>query len=445
MNKSEKKQKLELLKAECIRKIEGSNSLAGDEIKPSNPQLRKIQNGIEKLRLDLNQDEKYWEKSIDLCTDYLQKSKNIKVCGFLWIALLKYNGADGFITGAEIFLSILEGFEDFYPQKNIDRKAEIEFLNDNFGRLSIEETFSSEASNILDLLESIQKKIKLIDPTLSIEKIKDVAKKSISDIDKIQDDQTGKTHKTKEKDKLLEKNDLNENTNKIIISKKNVSQHLISISKQLLDEDMSNPLSYRLSRIAKWDSLKKIPSYKSNHLVNINIEKQNLDFVLKKVNSSKDDPKVTIKICEERFISNPYWLDLQRFIVNSMDKETTFLEASNAIKYELYRLIKRFPDLPDMKWSSGGNIADEETKNWINDLCKNTEEDNNRFQQQNINDKSINIPSLFDESAFNIAFKHLNEESKPEIDINHSYKSRLLAGKLLLKNGKVSEAKIIIE
>jgi type VI secretion system protein VasJ len=67
-----------------------------------------------------------------------------------------------------------------------------------------------------------------------------------------------------------------------------------------------------------------------------------------------------------------YWLDAQRYLVTALERKGgDYSLSAGDIKYHLSRLVKRLPELQNLKFR-GGEIpfADKETLNWLNDIGK---------------------------------------------------------------------------
>jgi type VI secretion system protein VasJ len=66
-----------------------------------------------------------------------------------------------------------------------------------------------------------------------------------------------------------------------------------------------------------------------------------------------------------------YWLTGQRYLVVALEKiGGTALNAAEETKFQLAKLIKRFPSLPKLKFENNTPFADEETLKWIEEEVK---------------------------------------------------------------------------
>lgn len=66
-----------------------------------------------------------------------------------------------------------------------------------------------------------------------------------------------------------------------------------------------------------------------------------------------------------------YWLTGQRYLAVALEKTGgTALNAAEETKFQLAKLIKRFPNLPKLKFENNTPFADEETLKWIEEEVK---------------------------------------------------------------------------
>lgn len=83
-------------------------------------------------------------------------------------------------------------------------------------------------------------------------------------------------------------------------------------------------------------------------------------------------PRIEINLLksDSEFI---YWLDAHRYVSKALEqKGGIYLQASEDIKYHLSRLLKKIPDLAQLKFKDKQTpFADSETIKWINDEVKN--------------------------------------------------------------------------
>jgi len=439
----------------CNKMIQGTKSIAGDDIDIDDPVYSEIQDEIDKLRT--NVDDVEWEQFRKSCVEFLKKSKNIRICGFLWLVLTKLYGQEGFFTGAKIFLHLLTNFkDDYYPRSKEERKHQLIFLNKSFARLSNQIVFpykdNSKNNNSFDILDKIKQEINQYSSINIIKDINEIPQKQTSSISidkKEKDDQVDDKKKDSQKKndkKSIDQNEVVEAT----VNIENVYPHLISIANQLRKNDISDPLAYRLMRVAKWDQYVNIltkPNKEDSLYENIHIQRKK--SIVELNNDINSSPEEIIEKCENMFIEADLWLDLQRMIVRAMEKldHNKYSNTINTIKFEIYKLLRRFPKLPDKKWNSPKDecIADNATKQWINSLISNSNEIKTTIIQDDQDIDIKKIKRIIEQNDFSKAFNMLNTFLKSAIDLKQSFKYRLTAGQLLLSSGREIEAKIVLE
>lgn len=136
-----------------------------------------------------------------------------------------------------------------------------------------------------------------------------------------------------------------------------VGDHLLAINKE--DER-----AYQLHRIAIWGTLLQLPPADASGLTQLScpIPPEMIATYTSAVND-KRHAEILPQI--ERAASKaPFWFDGQHLIVKCLEGLSATLPALS-VKHSLAQLVKRFPELPSLKFRDGRPFASPKTATWI--------------------------------------------------------------------------------
>ncbi|MBI3068193.1 MAG: type VI secretion system domain-containing protein, partial [Betaproteobacteria bacterium] len=135
----------------------------------------------------------------------------------------------------------------------------------------------------------------------------------------------------------------------------------------LLDADLSNPLAYRLSRIALWSRIESLPQAAAN--------KSRVPPPPAQVASTlatmldKGDRESLVKFAESRLPEFIFWLDLSRVTAEALDGlGSRFVVARNTVAHETASFVRRLAGIEGLTFSDGTPYANADTQNWLRGL-----------------------------------------------------------------------------
>ena len=138
-----------------------------------------------------------------------------------------------------------------------------------------------------------------------------------------------------------------------------------AIGEYLRRSEPSNPLGYRLPRMAAWMTLQQAPPETGGRTQIPPPQPRDLLARLDQMIASGNHAAAVEEI-EGRFPSSVLWLDLHRVAWTALDRQgRAFQSAAEAVLAETRDLLTRLPGLPDLSFSDGTPIADEATCTWI--------------------------------------------------------------------------------
>ncbi|MBF0231480.1 MAG: type VI secretion system domain-containing protein [Desulfamplus sp.] len=396
-----------------------------------------------------------WDKVAESCLSLLttEQHKDIELAGWLCVAHFRreHGGYSTLSKALEIYCDILkQPNDDYLPNENIARQNAFKWLDlrlTPFLNASKpdggEQPYIAKCLTLIEQLNNIASES--IDHPPPLESIigaltlKKCSENSDSDEQESETAPCNKTNiNTSEKQPDIHFPPLQ--------SPDSIFKHLIDIAGILWENDHTNPLSYRLLRIAKWEGLKNSPEHPPPKPNKSNIRK------IEAIISSSSEPSLIVETCEEVFkIDGLFWLDLQRFIYQAMMQDNSFIKTAEVIASEVRQLCTKFPKLIDMKFQQEMPFADEDTKHWVKGLIT-----SGLHEEQTRN--NLIISSLYPDmsEAFNQVSEIAHEKGLKEalnflqkkIDESSNQRTvfllRFIAGKFCVQFGCDNEAKLIL-
>jgi type VI secretion system protein VasJ len=135
---------------------------------------------------------------------------------------------------------------------------------------------------------------------------------------------------------------------------------------RLLDEDPTDPRSYRLLRLLRWDPISRTPPHEKTR-TSLPAPTPSRREALQRLFDAGNDA-LFLEQAEAAFQQPPFhfWLDLQHLLCKTLNRAgPSFLSAHDAVRTEILRLFHRFPALLDLQFSDDTPFARPETKRWI--------------------------------------------------------------------------------
>ena len=128
--------------------------------------------------------------------------------------------------------------------------------------------------------------------------------------------------------------------------------------------DPQNPEAYRLSRVAAWLAVDSAPPH-ANNKTRVPAPPQDTQARLEDL-LARREWEVLLEGAESRFGETIFWLDAQRYVFEAMSGLGTAFEAcKRVVTAETSALIRRVPDLPELKFDNNMPMANAQTRAWI--------------------------------------------------------------------------------
>ena len=347
------------------------------------PEFDELQAEIDKLSSPTSSGSFDWKKVIKISTEILAgKSKDLLVASYLAVALIHTKKIDGLSIGLQIYGDLLEFFwDDLFPPKKRLR-----------GRIGAIEWWLEKSTAVLEQLQPDPL------PPGKIEELKEASARvdrllndyldeppSVRGIERFLDMIPGTAEKAVETEapKKAEQGDSGTRAQprpqkerppsepESIASDEDAQkvfraglQNIRKAALHLRDSDIGNPAPYRWTRFAAWASVASSPPASDGKTMIPPPAPQ----ILADLNSLREAAnwEGLVKLAETTLLQSIFWLDLNRFtwegLTNMGDQ---YQEAQNAVNQETGLLLHRFPELPQLSFSDGMPLADNDTRQWI--------------------------------------------------------------------------------
>jgi type VI secretion system protein VasJ len=464
----------------CLAPINGDQPAGKDcsnleMYAPFKAEISKITGGQSREGVD-------WDKLTETCAILLsQHTKDIGVASYLSISLYKKFGYNGFLAGIKILVGIINSFPNYYPIKKTDKKtaksrkiAINSFSNTSSVFLGADSGMSSDAEsfhNIREQLQELSKKLEEISiPPPSInellntigsmcEKYPFQPKEEIDTSEDNQKDEVGRIESRPEtvtKDLIQKKppkkktqipTQPSETQTQVSTDINQYEKTLIAISNGLRLANAKDPVPYRMKRFAIWDSKAKLPESSNELKTNIPFSREMATIR----DLMKQEPNEAII---ERLESNVelmvWWLDLQRMILQTMEKMGSNFNAPYlAICQELKYLLKRFPDLPGLQFKNGEEFANPETRKWLDEISRESDGEDFEFPSYlidpNLQDDLKKAEGLANENELSQALNLIQDGMSASKGMKDIFCRKLAAGRFCMKHKRIKESLIIFE
>ncbi|MGB8317104.1 MAG: TssA family type VI secretion system protein, partial [Ignavibacteriaceae bacterium] len=386
----------------------GTEALKSDEIEiPAAVQdLLEDVPGDKPAGIDASNDEEYfkltmeipktipdYKKWIELSENILtEKSKDIKVAVWLCFAFYRAENIKGFKKGLILILHLLKKFgNDLYPSNQVHKSKSIQFIST--GRvvklIEKEEINKSNASDIKEsgqiLNEIIDECEKLFaDNKPSFDSLLNVIKPHIASAEiLLRPSEIKKPVSSASVGQPVKPASVNAPAQEVVLSsEKDAVAQLRKIitfffeyeeegtKKQRVPE---NYFVFGLSRQMQWANL--IRPVDNGGVTLIEGPNKIIQGLIKDWYSNGNFDMLIARI-ESEFIkeNSPfrYWFDAQKYLIDSLEKKgENYKAAAGDIKLHLAVLLKKIPDLPELKFKDKQTpFAEPDTINWLNNDVK---------------------------------------------------------------------------
>lgn len=359
------------------------NNPVGDSVS-YDPDYELIESEINKLQ-SLSREQVRWKQIIETGTDILRnKSKDLTVASWFCFALLKEAELEGLAVGLNIYYDLLDNYwESLFPaMKRMRRRVNIiEWLFENMNKtisnmpLKVENNFKLCNDFIIRITKFLDEKLGDDSPYHVFNEIK----RNLSAKIKEEEEKLSRATAAEKKPVPTEKpassapSLIGEGTiNDAETANKALKQALSIIKKSVIflqNKEDSNPLYYRLTRMAIWSTISNLPLH-NNFITQIPAIQKEFVNIFREL-EEKGNWQVLLKRVEAQFINTPLWLDIQRYAsISAENLGEKYDPVKAVIDEETSLFINRFPDIIQLKFIGGTPFASDETKVWIEGLTK---------------------------------------------------------------------------
>jgi type VI secretion system protein VasJ len=354
-----------------------------------------------KLNMEIPKTAPDYKKCIEYSDLILrEKSKDIKVATWLCFALFRTEKLKGLKDGLNLIYYLLTKFgNDLYPVNHVHRSKALQFLNTaRFFKLVEKEEITR--SNARDMIEAGETLNKIIDESKKLFPDSIPILKSFKDvIDKHAESARSLTAPPKEL-KREEPGEIKQGSAASVAKTERPVSQAIAAPKEALTSEKDavkqlrqtiqfffereadgtkkelvpeSTFVFGISRQLQWGKL--VRPADSDKVTQIDAPNQIIQNKMKEWFSSSNwdtlIPRIEISFLkpDSEF---PYWLDIQRYVTKALEqKGGNYTQAAQEIKMHLAMLLKRIPDLIQLKFKDKQTLfADNETKKWIDDEVK---------------------------------------------------------------------------
>ena len=345
------------------------------------PEYEDLQSEIEKLTSPTLSGGIDWKRVIKLSSDILaEKSKHLLVASYLFVALVHAKGIEGFGTGLTIYRDLLDNFWDnlFPPKKRMRaRHNALQWCKETI--ISAVEPLEPDSVLTEEKVNALKGDLDAIDAFLgehmddppSFYQLQNIiaAKQPPEEPEEnnVKELQPGpeaesaavKTPETAGQPEEDGKNLSGQDYQKIL----NMGLESFRRASALcMQNDPSGPLAYRLTRIAAWLPVEKLPLAQDGK-TRILPPMPEIKNALKNL-YQQGNFKGLLESAEARVGQFLFWLDLSRYVAEALE-QLGFMDAHEAVIQETAVFVYRLPGIENLSFSDGTPFADENTKEWL--------------------------------------------------------------------------------
>ncbi len=376
-----------------------------------------------KLNMEIPKTVPDYRKCIDLSSTILkEKSKDLKVASWLCFALFRTEKIKGLRDGLDLIRHLLIKYgNDLYPDNDLHRSKALQFLNTaRFYKLLEREEIDKSNSEIIlesaDILNQIINESKKLftDNVPVLKSIKDTLDSHVEDAKELiapppEPEEKIQEERTEDKKEEVAAEAENEpeaapapaaaptpppekppapkaappppKESKLSSERdaiKQLRQTLLFFFEKEIEGSKKEqipelPFVFGLSRQLQWGRLNRPPD--TDKITMIDAPNQIIQNKIKEWFAAEDWDTLIPRI-EINFLKPdgefPYWIEIQRYVTEALEKKGgVYAQASNEIKMNLAILLKRIPELPQLKFKDKQTpFAGSDTLKWIDDEIK---------------------------------------------------------------------------
>lgn len=338
------------------------------------PLFEELQSEVGKLSSISGPGSVDWGKVIKLSSEILsEKSKDLLVASYLAVALIYNRQTEGLAIGLKIYQDLLETFWDrLYPAKMKGRTGAVEWWIEK-----AEGALKQVKQRTLpgDQLNALKERLEKIEGFLSRSLEEPPSFRPLQD--ELETLSPPPPEKPKEAPPPQAEKTLRQEPEAPIAlttsqdAQKALNQGLQKIREAanfLHQENLSNPLPYRWSRIILWSNVEALPPA-TNGQTRIPPPPAQVKNVLSEL-THRGDHEGLIKSAEGKLSQFIFWIDLNRFVSEGLaNLGEKYEKAKEAVIEETAFLLHRLSGLEHLSFSDGTPLADSETKQWIKEIA----------------------------------------------------------------------------
>ncbi len=354
---------------------------AGEDVRYE-PEFDELQQEIDKLSIASAEGGGIdWNKVISMSTTILaEKSKNIQVATYLATALVKTRELEGVSQGLTVLTDLVDNFWDnlFPPKKRMrgrlnaitwwmDGTEEFfkGFETDPLPEEKITElktAFQALDQALADKTEDAPVVSRLIDyvDRLPVQATEEPAALPVSETPGAASPQAAPSAGTAAAAPAGEIKTTDDAKSSLDAG----LDILVQVSDFWMQQDPSNPLPYRLTRIAAWLTVGGLPMAENGKTMippPDTVVRSAIDNLM--ANKSYSDAAVA---AESRVTQYLFWLDLSRITSQALENlGGRYQEAADAVSVETALFVHRLKGLENLSFSDGTPFADHDTKAWL--------------------------------------------------------------------------------
>lgn len=353
-------------------------SPAGDEVR-GEPAFDLLEVELSKLASPVHSASIDWNKISQLSVELLStRGKDLMVACYLTGGLFETRSLEGMADGLQVIADMLETYWDtLYPplKRMRGRRNAVQWLVDRMQQRSTEVAWTGLPQQQEALVERLLASLQTMETVLadkdseapSVRPLITMVRALPTVAEKAPARQTAAPALAQAPSEAATTLEL-ESIDEAVQALGNVCARLEPIAQWLLSADPSDPLPYRLNRLAAWTAINALPPVVSGQTPVPGPVSQVVDALGKLKTSLADED--LLAFAEAQLGAFPFWLDLNCVCAAALERMgSRFDAARREVCGETARLVARLPGIEKMMFASSVPFADSDTLAWLKDLA----------------------------------------------------------------------------
>ncbi|MES2509496.1 MAG: type VI secretion system protein TssA [Pseudomonadota bacterium] len=372
------------------RPIEGGDTPAGSDVRDE-PAFEKLEAEIAKLTSAINSPLVDWKVINQLCTELLSdKGKDLLVACYLAAGLLETRSLAGLSDGLKVIADMLETYWDtMYPsvKRMRGRRNALQWLIDRVQQRATETGWTELPPIEAGIPDALQGSLAAIDAVL-VDKDSDapsirslitlvrsvpVVEEAPAPLPAAEPLPAGGTVAGNSPSPALAAStvaaaapDSGEQAEQAL---DDLCARLAPIGEWLLNADLTNPLPYRLDRLAAWTPINTLPGADAGGETHIPGPISQVVDALEKLKVTQADADL-VRLAETQLAAFPFWLDLNCICATALQRLGSAYEAAHReVCGETARLVARLSGIEKLAFAGGMPFANGDTLAWLGSLA----------------------------------------------------------------------------